>query len=73
MDEHRCPRCGSYAVDTSETAFAEVTLMELTCAACKLYEERRSDAGDFAAWLERWRGRPVVPIYDFDDDLVDVD
>lgn len=56
-----------------ETAFATVTLVELTCESCKHEEERRSDAADYAAWLERWRGRLRVPIYDYDDDLVDVD
>jgi hypothetical protein len=40
---------------------------------CKLYEERRSDAADFASWTTRWRGRLQIPIYDYDDDLVDVD
>ncbi len=72
-DEHRCPRCGSYAVRKAELAFAEVTVTELACTACHLEEERRSDAADLAAWTERWRGRLRVPIYDYDDDLVDVD
>lgn len=72
-DEHRCPSCGSYAVRKDEALFAEVTLVELTCETCKLYEERRSDARDWAAWTERWRGRLRVPIYDYDDDFLDVD
>jgi hypothetical protein len=73
MDEHRCPRCGSYTARQSETRFAAVTVVEMACDACKLEEERRSDAIDFTAWLERWRGRPTIPIYDYHDDLVDVD
>lgn len=72
-DEHRCPRCRSYAVRKDETLFADVTLVELTCESCKLEEERRSDARDWAAWQDRWRGRLRVPIYDYEDDLVDVD
>lgn len=72
-DEFRCPRCGSYTVRKDETRFADVTLLELRCEQCKLEEDRRSDARDYAAWAERWRGRLVVPIYDFDEDLVDVD
>ena len=73
MEEQRCPRCGSYGARKTTTAFAEVTLVEMQCDSCRLFEERRSDAADFAAWLERWRGRPTIPIYDYDDDLVDVD
>ncbi len=73
MDEHRCPRCGSYVAQKTENAFADVTLVEMACDSCKLEEERRSDAPDFAAFVERWRGRLVIPIYDYDDDLVDVD
>ncbi len=72
-DEHRCPRCGSYAVRKHETKFAAVTVVELACENCRHEEERRSDAADHAAWVERWRGRLRVPIYDYDDDLVDVD
>ena len=72
-DEHRCPRCGSYSVQKNQVNFAAVTVMELACESCKFEEERRSDASDYAAWLERWRGRLVVPIYDYDEDLVDVD
>jgi len=72
-DEFRCPRCRSYEVRKDEARFADVTVLELTCESCKLEEERRSDAADYAAWSERWRGRLRVPIYDFDDDLVDVD
>jgi hypothetical protein len=53
--------------------FAAVTVMELACESCRFEEERRSDAADYAAWLERWRGRLRVPIYDYDEDLVDVD
>lgn len=48
-------------------------MVEMNCRGCKLYEERRSDAVDFAAWKDRWRGRPQIPIYDYYDDLVDVD
>ena len=73
MDEFRCPRCQSYAVERSETAFAAFTMVEMNCRGCKLYEERRTSAPDFAAWAARWRGRLQVPIYDYDDDLVDVD
>ena len=73
MDEFRCPRCRSFAVQRTEQRFATVTVSELNCTACKLYEERRSDARDLDAWLERWRGRPQIPIYDYYDDLVDVD
>ncbi len=72
-DEHRCPRCGSYSVRKNEVLFAAVTVLELECDSCKLEEERRSDAADYATWLERWRGRLIVPIYDYDEDLVDVD
>jgi hypothetical protein len=72
-DEFRCPRCRSYTVRKDETAFADVTLLELTCESCKLEEERRSDARDWSAFEERWRGRLRVPIYDYDEDLVDVD
>jgi len=73
MDEHRCPRCGSYDARCTSTEFADVTLLEMSCDACKLYEERRSDARDLAEWRERWRGRPRVPAWDPDDFLVDVD
>jgi hypothetical protein len=73
MDEFRCPRCSSYAVERSESAFAAFTIVEMNCRSCKLYEERRSDARDFGAWKERWRGRLQIPIYDYEDDLVDVD
>jgi len=73
MDEFRCPRCSSYACDKSETAFAAFTMVEMNCRTCKLYEERRSDALDFASFTARWRGRLQIPIYDYDDDLVDVD
>ena len=72
-DEHRCPRCGSYSVRKNEVLFAAVTVVEPTCESCRFEEERRSDANDYAAWLERWRGRLQVPIYDYDEDLVDVD
>lgn len=72
-DEHRCPRCGSYSVRKDEALFAAVSVVELRCESCRFEEERRSDAADYAAWLERWRGRLVVPIYDYDEDLVDVD
>ena len=57
----------------TEQRFATVSVVELTCTACKLYEERRSDARDHSEWLERWRGRIQIPIYDYYDDLVDVD
>jgi hypothetical protein len=73
MDEHRCPRCNGFSVQRTDQRFAEVTVVELTCSSCKLYEERRSDARDFSEWRERWRGRPTVPIYDYDSDLLDVD
>ena len=73
MDEYRCPRCRSFSVQRNDQRFADVTLVELTCDTCKLYEERRSDARDYADWRERWRGKPIIPIYDFYDDLVDVD
>ena len=72
-DEHRCPRCQSYSVSKDEVLFAAVTVIELTCQSCGFEEERRSDAADYAAWQERWRGRLRVPIYDYDEDLVDVD
>jgi uncharacterized protein (DUF983 family) len=72
-DEHRCPRCGSYSVRKNEVLFAAVSVLELACESCKHEEERRSDASDYAAFLERWRGRLRVPIYDYDEDLVDVD
>ena len=72
-DEHRCPRCGSYAVRKIETAFAAVTVLALRCESCRHEDERRSDAADHAAWFDSWRGRLRVPIYDYDDDLVDVD
>lgn len=73
MEEHRCPRCGSYSARKTETSFADVTVVEMTCPSCNLEEERRSDAADFALWRDRWRGRLQVPIYDYYDDLVDVD
>lgn len=73
MDEFRCPRCGSFAAERTESRFAAFTMVEMNCRGCKLYEERRTDAGEFAAWAERWRGRPQIPIYDYYDDLVDVD
>jgi hypothetical protein len=73
MDEFRCPHCSSYAVEKTESAFADFTMVEMNCRICKCYEERRSDAADFAAWRDRWRGRLQIPIYDYDDDLVDVD
>ena len=73
MDDHRCPRCQSFSVQRTDQRFAEVTVVELTCGACKLYEERRSDARDYDTWRERWRGRPSVPIHDYYDDLLDVD
>ncbi|HVV81657.1 MAG TPA: hypothetical protein VHE35_01215 [Kofleriaceae bacterium] len=73
MDEYRCPRCHSFSVQRTDQRFAAVTVVEMTCASCKLYEERRSDARDYGEWRERWRGRPQVPIYDYYDDLVDVD
>lgn len=72
-DEFRCPRCGSYSVRKTENAFADVTLLEMTCEHCHFEEERRSDDRDFTALQERWRGRLIVPIYDYVDDLVDVD
>lgn len=73
MDEFRCPRCGSFAAERTESRFAAFTMVEMNCRGCKLYEERRSDAADFAAFKDRWRGRPQIPIYDYYDDLVDVD
>jgi len=73
MDEYRCPRCRSFAVERTEQRFAAVTVIEMRCTACKLEDERRSDARDWNEWRESWRGRPQVPIYDYYDDLVDVD
>jgi hypothetical protein len=73
MDEFRCPRCGSYSVDRTDTAFAAVTMVEMNCRGCKLYEERRTDSAAFSAWNERWRGRPQIPVYDYFDHLIDVD
>jgi hypothetical protein len=60
-------------VARSESAFASFSMVEMNCRGCKLYEERRSDARDFAEWRLRWRGRLQIPIYDYYDDLVDVD
>ena len=72
MDEYRCPRCRSFSVQRADQRFAEVTVVEMTCSSCKLYEEKRSDARDHGEWRDRWRGRPTVPIYDYYDDLPDV-
>ena len=73
MDVYCCLCCQSFDVRRSDSAFADVTLIALACENCQLEEERRSDAADLTLWLDRWRGRPQIPIYDFYDDLVDVD
>ena len=50
----RCPECGSFRVRPSKFGMAGGHLREFGCLTCRIVEDRRSDAPDYVAWVDRW-------------------
>ncbi len=58
----RCPRCQSLNVRASKAGFVDCNLYDFGCLDCRLFEHRRDDAADFAAWYARWDRPDPEPV-----------
>lgn len=54
-----CPRCHGTDVRPGRIGVAGGYQYEMVCRTCDLWEDRSSDAQDFAAWWERWHPTAV--------------